>query len=310
MRSRFSMEKGAGRALRAFALMACLATTACPAPASASMFTYGNPAFCAPKKPVRDFGLSKLPPVREVPESAKPLGHGAVTMYGGWSRVMPEPQPFGYGFSEHNYGGDGVRLDWTITAQLWTVDKRGTPFREIDHEELFIGHLSALRQPHIDVDPPKGRRGFYRFSMQIADRSGKVIGAYGAYFRVVRPSWRPKLRLTREVLRPGERLLIRIENYGSKSVSYAEPFGVQRFENGGWVPVPDLLRARWRMWLGLLGAGGTGKCNVLSLPPDMPFGSYRIVKRVGTELGPRGRQVQLTAPFVVAEPDSDVDIEY
>jgi hypothetical protein len=276
--------------------------------ASADLFTYGNPAFCSPKEPVWDFGLSKLPAVPEAPESFKALGHGAVTVHGGWSRVMPRPVPFGYGFSEHAYSGGGVRLDWTVTAQLWTIDRHGTALQEVDREKLFIGNLSAANQPHIAVDPPESRRGFYRFDMQIADKSGAKIGSYGAYFRVVRPFWRPKLRLTRDVVRPGQRLLIRVENHGSETITYGESFRVQRYEEGAWVEGLDLRRRRWFLWLGFLQPGGAGRCSALVLPTDTPPGRYRIVKSVRTERWPKGREITLAAPFEVL--GSGATIEY
>lgn len=268
-------------------------------------FTFGSPAFCAPKKPVRDFGLSELPAVREVPESARSLGYGAVSMYGGWSRVMPEPSSFGYGFSEDNYDGV-VRLDWTVTARLWTANKKGTVLREVDQKELFIGDLDAAHQPQIEVNPPSGRRGFYRFDMQIMDRSGKTIGAFGAYFKVVRPSWRPRLALNRNILRPGQRMLMRVENYGSETVIYGESFRVQRFEDGTWVPAEDLTPKLWLLWLGGSGPGGTGRCSALSLRSDTPPGHYRIVKMVKGR--PDGGPTRLTAGFDVIE--SGAEIEY
>lgn len=274
--------------------------------ASAALFTYGNPGFCAPKKPVQDFGLSSLPAVREVPASAKSFGHGAVTMHGGQQRIMPEPVPFSYGFSEQNPSGS-VSLNWTITAQLWTVDRQGAALREVDRDQLFIRRLDARRQQQVEVDPLE-RRGFYRFDMQIANKNGKVLGSYSAYFKVVRPSWRPKLRLTRDVVWPGQRLLIRPENHGSGRVAYGESFSVQRLEEGRWAMVPELAQGPWLMWLGGLGPGETGRCNALSLPADTPPGNYRIVKQVGLRIAPRGRQAQLIAPFYIIP--LDVSIEY
>lgn len=271
------------------------------------LFTFGDAAFCAAKTPVRDFGLSRLPALRKVPESAKPLGYGAVSIYGGWSRVMPQPFSFGYGFSEDNYRGV-VPLDWTVTAQLWTANRNGTTLREVDREELFIGDLDATHQPHIEVDPLEGRRGFYRFDMQIVDRAGDGIGSYGAYFKVVPPTWKPRLGLSHDIVRPGERLLIRVENYGSETVTYGESFRVQRFEDGAWAPVADLTRHPWFMWLGALGPGGTGRCSSLSLPPDTAPGRYRIAKQVGTLRWPKGKRFRLTAPFEVIE--SGAEDEY
>lgn len=261
----------------------------------------GNPGFCAPNEPVEDFGLLELPPIREVPEEAgKALGRGAVDIYGGWDRIMAGPSGFGYAFSENNYTGT-VRLDWTITAELWTVDKKGTAFAKVDSAELFIGRLDAAHQPSIEVVPPKDRRGFYRFNMRIEFAGGKVVASYGAYFKVARPYWNVKLGLAQETVRAGQRVFSRLENLGTERVFYGEAFSIERFENGGWTRQGDLTRNAWLMWLGGISPGGTGLCNSIRLPEDLSAGLYRFVKSV--EPGPRGRKsARLTAPFTVKPP--------
>jgi hypothetical protein len=295
------MGKGPLRLVLATA--ACLTTGALSTASAigaypANPLADGNPAFCAPKKPVEDFGLLNLPAIREVPEEAgKVLGRGAVDIYGGWDRILPEPRGFGYGFSEHNYSGT-VRLDWKITAELWTVDKRGTAYRQVDFAELFIGRLNAVNQPHIEVEPPTNRRGFYRFSMRIESAAGETVGSFGAYFKVVRPYWNVKLGLARNALRPGQRVFSRLENFGSQTASYGESFSVERFDEASWVPQPDLLGRRgWLAWGGILGPGNTGLCNSFRLPDDVSAGLYRVVKSVGPSL--RKQSIRLSAEFTI-----------
>lgn len=285
-------------ATAAFLAASALSTASALGAYPANPLADGNPTFCAPKRPVEDFGLLGLPEIREVPEEAgKVLGRGAVDIYGGWGRVLPEPRSFGYGFSEHNYSGT-VRLDWTITAELWTVDKLGTPYRRVDFAELFIGRLDATHQPQIEVEPPMNRRGFYRFNMQIESAAGETVGSFGAYFKVVRPYWNVRLGLARNALRPGQRVLSRLENFGSQTASYGESFSVERFNGASWVPQPNLLgRRRWLMWGGILGPGNTGLCNSFRLPDDVSAGLYRIVKAVGSSR--RKQSVRLSAEFTV-----------
>lgn len=287
--------------------MALIAVMVCTGSVSASPFALGNSSFCFPKKPVEDFGLSKLPPVREVPKSARGLGYGAVTIYRGQSQVMPRPLPIGFGFSERNYTGGGVLLNWTVTAQLWAVDRRGRASREVGADKLFIGRLDVADQPSIEVDPLKGRRGFYRFDMQIMNQAGELLGSYSAYFKVVRPTWRPKLRLSQDVVQPGQQLLIRLENHGSETVSFRRSFWVWRFENGRWTRVPDLGRLRSILRRLHLGPGGTGGCDVLSLPADTPPGLYRVTRSVGTDRYPEGKVESLTAQFEVVGPGATVE---
>lgn len=269
-----------------------------PTASAASESDFGNPAFCAPEQPARDFGLPSLPPVRELVESeaGKELGRPAVSIYGGWSRVMPRPQEFGYGFSEDNYDGP-VRVDWTVTAQLWSVDAQGSTIEEVGHSRRLLKVIDAAHQQHIGLTPPN-RRGFYRFDLQF-EFNGEIIGSYSAYLKLVPPSWRARLALSRTVAHPGQMVLSRVENLGSEQVNFGEAFSVQRLEHGSWTKATGLGPEGWLMWLGILGPGGIGQCSALRLPKDVAPGRYRIVKEVGRGAWPKGKGTILRAPFEV-----------
>lgn len=258
-----------------------------------------DPDFCSPKQPARDFGLSRLPPVREVPRSGQlPFARPNVNVSGSESHVVTESSSFGYGFSEENFDGT-VRLEWTVTAQMWLLGHRGAPVREVDSETLYIGELDAGEQPHIYVDT-LGRRGFYRADFQFADGDGRRLGAYSAYVKVVRPFWKAKLKLDRRVYEPGDRVYSRAANLGTQTMTYGEIFAVQRREGGSWVPAPDLTPNGWLLWLGIGRPGSPGLCSSVGLPGDVAPGRYRIVKEV-TELisGRPDRVHRLVAPFLV-----------
>jgi hypothetical protein len=262
-------------------------------------FNFGNPAFCEPREPLRDFGLSRLPPVREVPlDGQLPFARPNVNVYGsGSSRVRSERGSFGYGFSEENYEGT-VKLDWTVTAQMWLLGRQGRPLREVGSESLFIGELDAAEQPHISLDT-LGKRGFYRFDIQFTDRNGTRLGAYSSYIKVARPFWKAKLGLDRRAYRPGQLVISRPENFGTESMSFGADFSVQRWEDGDWVPAQQLQPGGFLLWLGIAGPGAPGRCSALELPRDVQAGRYRIVKPV-TRLAPgRDRSYFLTAPFRV-----------
>lgn len=263
-------------------------------------FSFGKPAFCSPKKPLRDFGISRLPSVPELPPDGQlPFARPNVNVYGAtFGRILTERGSFGLGFSEENYEGT-VRLDWTVTAQMWTVDRRGTPLREVDSSSLSIGRLDALNQPHLTLET-LGRRGFYRFDVQFADRDGETLGSYSTYLKVVRPYWKARLGLDRRTYRPGQLVISRPENLGTDWMSFGEDFAVQRWEAGEWIGVPGLSPEAWLLWLGYAGPGSPGRCSALSLPRDVAPGRYRIVKHVGEGLDPRGsRSHWLAAPFSV-----------
>jgi len=261
-----------------------------------------EPRFCAPKRPARDFGFSRLPPVREVPVDGQlPFARPNVSVYEGGplGRVATERGSFGYGFSEENFGGT-VRLDWTVTMQMWLLGRSGKPLQEVDSETLQIGELDAAEQPYISVET-RSRRGFYRADIQFADKTGARLGAYSAYVKVARPFWKARLRLDRRVYRPGQRVFSRPENLGTRTMTYGEDFTVQRRRGGRWAAAPELTPNGWLLWLGVGGPGSTGICSATQVPADEAPGRYRIVKPV-TELIPRGPDLarRLVAPFRIA----------
>ncbi len=278
--------------------VACTVMALAIGPASASA---GEPAFCVPKKPARDFGFSQLPPVREVPVDGQlPFARPNVNIYGaGSSHVLTGRGSFGYGFSEENYEGT-VRLDWTVTMQMWLLGRGAKPLREVDRETLQIGELDAADQPHISVETGS-RRGFYRADIQFTDQDGKQLGAYSSYIKVMRSFWKAKLLLDRRVYRPGQGVFSRPANLGTRTMTYGEDFAVQRWEDGRWAAAPEMTPNGWLLWLGVGGPGSPGLCSTTRVPADEAPGRYRIVKPV-TELVPhrRDRPRRLVAPFLVA----------
>jgi hypothetical protein len=261
-----------------------------------------EPRFCAPKRPARDFGFSRLPPVNEVPVDGQlPFARPNVEIYGGgmFGHVLQERGSVGYGFSEGNYGGT-VRLDWTVTMQMWLLGRGGKPLREVDSETLQIGELDAAEQPHISVETP-GRRGFYRADIQFADKTGARLGAYSSYVKVARSFWKARLLLDHRVYRPGQRVFHRAENLGTRTMAFGEDFAVQHWEGGRWAAAPELTPNGWLLWLGASGPGSPGFCGSTQLTLETAAGWYRIVKPV-TELVPHGRDRgrRLVAPFRVA----------
>jgi len=288
--------RGLGRTAVA---VACSALALAVAPPVAGA---GVPAFCVPKKPARDFGFSQLPPVRSAPyDGDLPFAPPNVNVYGGslLGEVAPQRTSSGFGFSEENERGT-VHLGWTVTMQMWRLGGRGVPLREVDSETLFIGELDAADQPHISVDT-LGGRGFYRADVQFTDEDGTQLGAYSSYVKVVRPFWKARLRLDRHAYRPGQKVLSRLENLGTRTMTYGEEFEVQRLADGRWVAAPDLTPNGWLLWLGVSGPGAYGLCNSVRLPQDVAPGRYRIVKPVEESVPHRrDRLRRLVAPFLVA----------
>lgn len=265
-------------------------------------FSFGNPTFCSPTDLVRDFGLSQLSPVREVPESGDlPFGPKTVSLgsYGG--HVLPVGESFGYELWSENYVGR-TPLHWKLTAQIFVVSRSGKIGREVDREEIEVRTISSGDDIALYLNPAR-QPGFYRYDLSISDEDGRVLGKYNEYLKVfAKEYWKVRLGLSRQTVRPGQRILSRVENLGTTTVHYGEEFSVQRFDENDWIGVPEATPGRWLRWLGGSGPGGSGRCSALYLPPDFPLGQYRIVKRVSPGPWSAGsRFYHLTAPFVIVE---------
>jgi hypothetical protein len=285
-------------------------------PTAPVMVSHRTPdALCSAPAP-RDYTtpFASLPPIREVPPKSTehpglgnlPFGPKGVELYAGTiGQVLVGRSSIG--FSVWNVGFLGNRpdehpnLDWSLTAQLVTLDAAGQDVEEIGHARDHIGRIDDAYQPSVSLPVPADP-GFYRADVQISEADGTVLGSYSEYFRVMSPTLKVRLGISNNRVRPGERIAVRPENLGTDSLTYGEDYVVQRRESGYWRGYRPMNGGAWALWLGFIQPGGAGSCNSPRIPPDTPPGRYRIVKRVSTPLGPKtSRPVTLFAPFTVAE---------
>lgn len=264
-------------------------------------FTFGNPSFCGEAPLVRDFGLSRFPRVQELPRSGDlPFGPRTVSLAGPLlDPILRLGESYGYRLGSQNYYGR-TPLHWTLSARLVSVDRRGRPRGEVDRKTIHVRTISAGETWRLYLKPPR-HLGFYRYDLRITDRSGVELAHYGKYVRVIPSFWRVRLGLDKRRVKPGQRVLNRVENLGSGRPFYGEEFRVQRQVNGQWVRPPKLPRGMWVLWLGTAGPGEAGGCSQLRLPAYFPDGRYRIIKWVERSAGrPVSRhRVRLVAPFEV-----------
>lgn len=159
--------------------------------------------------------------------------------------------------------------------------------------------IRAAREVKSFVTPP-AEPGFYLSEIEIAEFGGKRLARYKRYVRVERDFWDAKLGLNRHRFNPGNRILIRVENYGTEPIAFGEEFRVQAYRQGSWGHIRNPV-AGWLLWLGYAPAGSAGRCSALRLPRDFPPGQYRIVKEVGAPPWPsdHAESTYLTAQFDV-----------
>jgi hypothetical protein len=297
---------GAGRSIVLSAALAVVALLTAGTPAGAERqarpaedpFTFGNSAFCAPEKPVEDFGLSELPPVHEVPaEGDLPFGPKTVSLLLASGPVLPPGESVGFWLNSKNYGGH-TPLNWVLRDRIRLVDASGQVGRVVARSRTRVRTINAGTEVKLFLRPPR-QPGFYRYDVEIAEFGGRHLATYSRSIRVERKFWDARLGLSAAEFRPGEQVLSRIENFGTEAITFGEEFGLQGYREGSWVSVPGPLPDGWLLWLGFAAPGSAGQCSVLQLPDDFPPGEYRIVKEVGGPSWPKGKHSYLAAPFQV-----------
>lgn len=267
-------------------------------------FTFGNPAFCAPKDPVEDFGLSELPPVREAPESGDlSFGPKTVSLQLAPGPVLPPGESIGFWLHSENYGGR-TPLHWVLRNRIRPVDTSGRSGQVVARGHTRARTINAAREVKLFLHPPRSP-GFYRYDIEIVDFDGKLLAQYSRYIGVERKFWDARLGLDGNQFQPGEQVLSRVENFGTEAIAFGEEFRIQAYRGGSWVHVRNPSQEIWLAWLGYAGPGSAGRCSALRLPHDFPAGQYRIVKEVGPPSWPKDkRPYYLTATFEVVSQDA------
>jgi hypothetical protein len=264
-------------------------------------FDFGDPAFCETRKPVEDFGISALPPVKEPPASGNlPFAPKTVTLELAGGPVLPLGESSGFWLHSDNFSGH-TPLHWVLRDRIRTVDPSGVPGQVVAHSRTRVRLINAGREVKLFLQPPR-QIGFYLYEIDIFEFGGKQLAHYSRYLKAEEPFWRAQFGLNGARFHAGQRVLSRVENLGTEPIEYGEEFGIQREVGAQWVHVRNPNRDGWLLWAGFAGPGLAGRCSSLFLPRRFPAGQYRLVKPVEppSEGPPNGKLTEyLTAPFQV-----------
>jgi hypothetical protein len=201
---------------------------------------------------------------------------------------------FGYVLREQGSASESVDLGWVVTARMFGMSRSGVLGREIVRKRFRIGRvgrglwrkltLNALRRP-----------GLYRFDIGFKDRVGRMLGKFQENLRVVRRRYKARLVVSDSVLYRGESADMRIDNIGTRSITFEEGFSVgftlQRFDGLGWVEVPLPIVNGWRiesdriagfpnLYSGVPAGWSTTCVGSIQIPSEFRAGLYRILKPV------------------------------
>jgi hypothetical protein len=280
------------RALTAYLamLVACLAVAPGDAAADAS-------AFCK-QRIVHDYlePLRQMPRLHEAPSSGHlPFAPERVSVAVLNDGLRVGKGLIGFGFADEAPGRR--RLEWTVESSLMRVSRAGDVKATMQSKTVHLGTeiVDDIGGTRFFVS---GRPAFYRVDLVIRTRHGRVLGRYGAYFRVVGIRSKSRVTLSAEVLAPGQTLFARVENLGTESISPQSVFSVERAEEGGWTEISTAATPGLKPEIrAVLPGGEASRCARYQLPSNLAPGTYRVSNQVS--LPRRGSREVLSTHFRV-----------
>lgn len=236
------------------------------------------------------------PPQGELPFGPRNLSLHYVDL---GTSVALQGTRFGYRFAAKNEGRRVLHLNWDVEAVLWRLDGDGRQRARV------VADSRRLRDVR-ELDPlefvfPARTVGLYRLDLRFRKPSGRWLGAYREYFRVVGRSVAISLVSARPRVQPGELAYVQARNAGTAGVVVPQRIPVQRWTGETWetLSAGASITDRTGWWLGI---GEAAPCSSFPIPTDASPGHYRFATTARVR-GARERRV-LTADFEVVAPSA------
>ncbi len=191
-----------------------------------------------------------------------------------------------------------VWLNWTVVSHLSRVKASGAVTKVLRTKIQRVIRLRA-GQPELSTFQfaVSGRPAFYKVDSTFFDASGRHLGEYAEYFRVLKRRSGLRESVFPRMAHGGDVLVTRTENIGTTPIGLGNDYVVERFEEGKWTLDPVTPKGFAGISIVLFG-GVTYECHSLSLPRDMAPGHYRYRKEI--EGSPAGRAKRdISADFFV-----------
>ena len=262
--------------------------------------------FCAPRL-AHDYlaPLKRMTPLHLVPPSGRlPFGPRGMRLEAEGGRLLVGGGQIGFGLRDEAIGQ--IRhLNWTVVSRLVRVDSSGRQLGDPETRRRRIGAIGGNRIKDF-VFPVPAAPAYYRVDISIADSDrDKVLGSFGSYVRVVRPSFHAELLARGSAARQGESIAVRIANVGTETISSLSGdwrFAVQRYDGQGWVTAPSSPPAeKRRPIIRKLSAGQLSDCIEFRVPSNEEPGQYRFSVVIHRTLrGVEKRDIPLRAEFEVS----------
>lgn len=193
------------------------------------------------------------------------------------------------GFSMEGSLKEPQALQWDVSSRLSVVDRQGRIQRIVDRRYQRIGRLKVPSEARLAFHVGKLPR-FYRVDVTFKDVSGRRLAHYADYFRVMPRRVDVRLGLNAASYRPGQVLLMRLENLGTIGISFGYEFALDVWDGSSWTTSPATPLGWEQVGFGI-GAGTVQQCQQFRLPTDMAAGKYRLTKFFATSLAGRASHI-------------------
>jgi hypothetical protein len=242
--------------------------------------------FCG-KPVVRDYErpLKALPPVEALPEQL-PFAPGVsarVSRFGAERLMYLGDSPYYYLSVPESAGR--VELNWTVRVLTSRVEAGSPAITPVAETTTSVGAVSSGSAASI-VGGPLSERGSFRIDVTFSNQKGEILGSYAEYVQAVPRTFQVRLGLSRQTVRPGGTVKARLENLGTESIGYGYPYSLERYRDGGWVPIP---RGPFLMPLFHAPPGTASRCDAIRIPERAAAGVYRVGKTAMIVSPPRRR---------------------
>ncbi len=259
-----------------------LALLALPAVASAAEGG-SDSSFCKRRLAV-DYSapLVAMPGARPLPEGELPFGPRNFSVYTighiiGRPHVAMVGTSVGYEFAGKNDNYRALDLGWRFQATAWAVAGDGRVLHKIGIRGWHVTRIKELSK--LKVGFPAAHPGYVRVDVRISTLTGKTLGTYRDYFRVLKPTDDVRLAVEDRSVRPGERAVGLVENHGAAELrEVSSVLEVEHLEAGTWTAVPqpptkESISEGSGWWLA---PGENARCYGYTVPADAPPGQYRF----------------------------------
>jgi hypothetical protein len=261
-------------------IVVALTLTCLPAASAGATGVTASGPFCE-----RSIAHDHRAALRKLPKLHAPPASGRLGFAPGKAILTLSPQlvvgegRIGYGLSPPP--GSGLsRVRWDLTTTLTKVDWRGRAVKRVERRKRRLDAVRRQNSPRIEFEVGE-QPGAYRLTIVFRDRSGRKLGGYGAYFRVVERIERARLGIYAHYVAQGDPVLVKVENPGTATLLFGLGMRIERREGEAWTEAPESPRGPVPAIGFALGPGLAGDCESFTVPTTMPPGEYRAVKEVG-----------------------------